>query len=249
MGSLAALWVAFALEVYLHEPTWMLAVFVTVAVLYSVTVVRVLGLVKNAVAERDEYAGGGLDPEPQPRVGSIAREGVLCQDVRWRKLGRVQYGAIAFPLLALSLVSTLSTGVPSRVLFVLALFAPVILACEWRLPKMGFIIEPDCIVLVRALNRTRIRWDEIDSFRPIAAGGFIDYDNRRIGVKRARRGIVPRATLAIPTVWLSLSPKRFYGPPGLRWPGGETTDPLGFLNEELRVRHAYPSQLKPSPFG
>ncbi len=61
LGALAALWIAFAFEVYLHRPTWLLVLFVVIAIPYSFAIIRVLGMVKKVVAERDR--AGGTQPD------------------------------------------------------------------------------------------------------------------------------------------------------------------------------------------
>jgi hypothetical protein len=163
----------------------------------------------------------------------------LYQDVRWLGSARAQYGFLAYPLLTLGLAGSISTGVPWHVGLALALFGPPILICEWRLRKMGFIVKRDCIVLVRPLNRTRIPWSDIDSFVLVMPGGWLDYGNRRVGIKR-HRGRIPRVTFQVPTVWVSARPRARwvppFGPSGLRWSGGEITDVMGFLNEQLAAR-------------
>jgi hypothetical protein len=91
-------------------------------------------------------------------------------------------------------------------------------------------------VLVRPLNQTRIPWHEIESFRLVVPPGFIDYGNRRVGVKR-RQHTLPRATMAIPTVWLSARGEKrrppLNGPTRLTCPDGEVTDIMGFLEQQL----------------
>jgi hypothetical protein len=161
---------------------------------------------------------------------------VLYQDVRWMRMGRFQYGMIAFPLWILGLVGSIGTGKLNHVVLALALFTPPIAVCEWRMRKLGLIIRRDEIVLVRPLNHTRIPWHEIESFRLVVPPGFIDYGNRRIGVKR-RRHVVPRATMVIPTVWLSVRGEKRWPPPNgpsrLRSRNGEVTDVMGFLEQQL----------------
>ena len=171
-------------------------------------------------------------------------DGVLYQDARWTWIARFQYGWIAYPLWIAGLIGSISTGVPSHVLISLALFTPPIAICEWRLRKMGLIVNSDAIVLVRPLNRTRIPWQEIESFALVSPPGWIDYGNRRIAVKR-RHGVIPRFKLQIPTIWLSTKGDAHRawprGPSRLRWSGGEIADVLGFLNEEL-VEHRSASE-------
>jgi hypothetical protein len=190
-----------------------------------------------------------VDVQPPPHG-----EDTLYQDVRWRSIARYQYGLFASPLLILGLVGSISTGVLSNVLVALALLGTLILICEWRLRKMGFILKPDCIVLVRALNHTRIPWSDVDSFELVMPSGSIDWRNRRVGIKR-HRGRIPRATFKIPTVWMSAGPRARWvppiGPSGLRWSGGDITDVLGFLNGQLAARRnaATPVASFPNAFA
>jgi hypothetical protein len=104
---------------------------------------------------------------------------------------------------------------------------------------MGLVLRPDCIVLIRPLNRTRIAWSDIDSFALIMPRGWIDYGNRRVGVKRHRSGLIPHTTLSIPTVWVAARQRSRWVAPfgacGLRSAGGEITDVMGFLSEQLRA--------------
>lgn len=83
------------------------------------------------------------------------------QDARWMRIGRFQYGMIAYPLWILGLVGSISTGKLSHIGLALALFTPPIAVCKWRMRKLGLIIRRDEIVLVRPLNHTRIPWHEI----------------------------------------------------------------------------------------
>jgi hypothetical protein len=143
------------------------------------------------------------------------------------------------------------TGVPSNVGLVVGLFAVPIAVCEWRLRKMGFLLKRDCIVLIRALNSTRIPWREIDSFALVAPGGWIDYDNRRVGVKRHRNRLIAPVTIKLPTVWVSCRPRgRWvppFGPSGLKWSGGEIADVIGLLNDQLAAHRD--SAQAPGPFA
>jgi hypothetical protein len=192
---------------------------------------------KRAYVEALSFAAYAWRVEAHPRS---PEEDTLYQDVRWPRIGRFQYGVIAYPLLTAALVGSLSTGVPWHVALALGLFGPPIGLCEWRLRTMGILITPDCVVLVRPLNRTPIPWSEIDAFTPVSPPGWVDHGTRRVGVKRRRNGIVPRTTMTIPTVWMSLKPNRRwpppFGPAGLKWSGGEITDVMGFLNEQLAAR-------------
>lgn len=163
-------------------------------------------------------------------------KGILYQDARWRRIGRVQYGMIAYPLWLLALAGSIATGALDHVVLALAIFTPPIGIYEWRLRKMGLIIRSDAIILARALNHTRIPWADIDSFRITSPPGLADYGNRRIGVKRHPHAI-PRSTMVISTVWLSLNGEKRWpplnGPSSLKWSGGEITDVIGFLDEQL----------------
>jgi hypothetical protein len=157
------------------------------------------------------------------------------------RIARVQYGMIAYPLWILAVVGSISTGALSSVALAVALFTPPIAICEWRLRRMGLIVQRNAIVLVRPLNRTRIPWQEIESFELVVPPGFIDYGNRRVGVKR-RHGIIPRSTMQLPTVWLSVNGEKRWPPPKgpsrLKWSGGEVADVMGFLNGQLADRQA-----------
>jgi hypothetical protein len=168
-------------------------------------------------------------------------EDALIRDSRWPGLGRVLYGVFAYPVLIAGLVGSISTGVLSSVVVVLAVLGTPILICEWRLRMMGFILESDCIVLVRPINRTRIPWSDIDSFAFVMPGGWIDYGNRRVGIRR-QHGRMPRAVVKIPTVWVSARERASWvfprGAAGLKWAGGEITDVMGFLNEQLVARRS-----------
>jgi len=182
-----------------------------------------------------------------PRTRSTKEDpGLLYQDARWPRIARVSYGFFAFPLWIVGLVGSISTGVASHVVLALALFTPPIAICEWRMRKMGLVITSEGIELVRPLNRTRIAWHEIDSFKLFTPPGFMDYGYRRIGVSRRRHGIIPRVLLRIPTVWITVDtrwPPWMRGPSNLKWAGGEVTDVLEFLNDQLETHR--PSSPRP----
>jgi hypothetical protein len=170
-------------------------------------------------------------------------DSALYQDARFSTIGRFQYGFIAYPLLILGLVGSISTGVVWHVGLALLLFVPLIGICEWRIKRMGFRISDEAIELIRPLNRTRIRWDEIERFDLIVPPGFVDYGyrgvgNRRVGIKRRRRGFIPRSRMQIPTLWITgpakwpFSPLK--GPSALTTSTGERiTDVMGFLDDQL----------------
>jgi hypothetical protein len=183
-------------------------------------------------------------------MGDRDRLDVLYQDARWLRIARFQYGIIAGPLWLLGLIGSISTGVPSHVALSLALFTPPIAICEWRLRKMGMIIRNNELVLVRPLNRTRIPWQQIESFTLIIPSGFIDYGARRIGVKR-RHGLIPRSTMRIPTLWVSIKGEKRWpplnGPSRLKWADGEAPDPLAFLNNQLAEHHPAPEDGSGTP--
>jgi hypothetical protein len=105
---------------------------------------------------------------------------------------------------------------------------------------MGFILQRDYIVLVRALSTTRIPWSEIESIALVAPGGWIDYGNARVAVKRSGNRLIPRAMIKLPTVWVSSRPRARCVPPfepsGLVCSGGEVADVIGFLNDESAAR-------------
>jgi hypothetical protein len=166
-------------------------------------------------------------------------EGALCQDGRWPGIARVQYGMLAYPLWLLAVAGSIARGDVANVLIIVALFTSPIVICEWRLRKMGFSVQSDALILVRPLNRTRIPWEDIERFELIRPNGLIDYGDRRLAVKR-RGGILPRSTMRIPTLWLSVKDTKRWFPPGgqsrLRWASGELTDIVGFLESQLE-RH------------
>lgn len=183
--------------------------------------------------------------DTDPFAMSRAEHVALYQDAHWSFYGRALYGFIAYPLLLLSLIGSISTGVPGNVALALAIFAPAIAICEWRMRKMGFVITDEGIVLVRALNRTRIRWREIECFELLMSRGWVDYGTRRVGVKR-RRHRIPRQAMAVPTISINTQERRprwLFPPQGLKlkWSGGEITDVMGFLNEQL-AKHQSPAR-------
>ncbi len=171
---------------------------------------------------------------------SSTEESVIYQDARFTRIGRFQYGLVAYPLMMLGLVGSISTGVAWHVGFALAVFVPPIAICEWRITRMGFRITDEGIELIRPLNRTRIRWDDIDQFELVTSPGRVDHGNRRVAIKRRRHGIIPRSRMQIPTLWItagsegSFSPLK--GPTALKASTGENIpDVMGFLNEELNA--------------
>jgi hypothetical protein len=85
-----------------------------------------------------------------------ASEDTVYQDARWLSCARAQYGFLAYPLLALVLAGSISTGVLWHVGVALALFGAPIVICEWRLRKMGFLPEPECIVLSDESERINV---------------------------------------------------------------------------------------------
>lgn len=170
--------------------------------------------------------------EDRPAPGEEA----VLQDARWRGIARYQYGLIAYPLWLLGVAGSIANGKTGSVLIVLAVFTTPIVICEWRLRKMGFLVQRDALVLVRSLNRTRIPWQEIERFELVRPHKAIDYGDRRLAVKR-QQGILPRSRMPIPTLWLSArGPKRWLPPRGqtsVRWASGELTDVTAFLESQL----------------
>lgn len=169
---------------------------------------------------------------------SSPEESVLYQDARFTRIGRFQYGLVAYPFVMLGLVGSISTGVAWHVGLALVVSVPPIAICEWRITRMGFRITDETIELIRPLNRTRIRWDEIDQFELIASPGLVDRGSRRVAIKRRRHGIIPRSRMQIPTLWITdrtegpFSPLN--GPTALKTSNGENIpDVMAFLNEQL----------------
>jgi len=167
--------------------------------------------------------------------GSIAQANVLYQEARWPASARLLYGPVlaAFWLLAARDVvwpaSTRAAG-----LYFSAGVALLTAAVEWRARKMGVIVTPDELVLVRALNRTHIKWADIDDFQPVAFG---IWGEQRVRVKRHRR--LGAAAPAAPT--LILTPTRswwtwWFRPARLRAAGALEGEPLDFLRELLQSR-------------
>jgi hypothetical protein len=75
-----------------------------------------------------------------------------------------------------------------------------------------------------------------DSFQLVMPPGIFDWGIRQIGVRRHRRRPVPRATVRIPTVLVSLNDWKWLplrGPSGLKSEAGEFTDTMGFLEAQL----------------
>jgi len=169
---------------------------------------------------------------------------VLYQDARWPRLARWQYGIFLYPWFLLCVVGSITTGVPWHVALALAITLPPIGVAELRLRRMGFIPRGNHIELVRALNRTCIAWDEIESFVIVlpTGRGFFDHGDRRVGTRRHRR-LLPRTTYVLPTVWVSDRSEQhlawgtstMFGAPGLRWPGGRADDVMGFLADMLET--------------
>ena len=182
---------------------------------------------------------------------STGTDDVLYQDSRWLRLARWQYGIYLYSLCLLFLVGTIANrGVGWNVAFVLAITLPPIGLAELRLRRIGFIPRAEHIELVRALNRTRIAWDEIEGFVIVlpTGRGFFDHGDRRIGIRRHHR-LLPRTTFVLPTVFVSDRPEqhlrfgtsRMFGEPGLRWPGGQTADVMGFLADMLAAHQRLPA--------
>ena len=168
----------------------------------------------------------------------------LYQDARFSRIGRFQYGFFAYPLLILGLIGSIATGVVGHVGLALLLFALPIAICEWRIKRMGFRITDETIELIRPLNRTRIRWDEIDRFDLITPPELVDYGNRRVGIKRRSHRLMPRSRIQIPTLWITAPAKwpfsPFKEPTALKTSTGERIpDVMGFLNDQL-VAHTTP---------
>jgi hypothetical protein len=159
---------------------------------------------------------------------------VLYQDARWPGTARLIYGVLIAPFWVFLVAELLgarhrgtSEGAIALVLAFLSLLAAV---CEWRARKMGILITEDDLILIRALNRTRIPWSEIEDFSPVPYGLW---GEARLRVKRRGR---LRSKIAVPT--LILTPSRswwtwWFQPARLRCVSGEVDDPTAFLRGRL----------------
>lgn len=165
---------------------------------------------------------------------------VLYQDARWPGTARLIYGVFIAPFwvfLAAELLGARPSGTSEGTIALwLAFFSLLAAVCEWRARKMGIVVTEDELILVRALNRTRIPWSEIEDFRPAPYGLW---GEARLRVKRRGR---LRAKIAIPT--LVLTPSRswwtwWFQPARLRCVSGEVDDPTAFLRGRLRSAGTY----------
>jgi hypothetical protein len=160
---------------------------------------------------------------------TMPRHEDLIQDARWRWGGRAIYGFFVYP--AFLGAMTASLWQPNSLATECGLFAgfalPIVLG-EWRVRRMGFRVCDEGMELVRALNCSKVRWEDIDGFTAIRRG---IYGNRKVWLTRRGRGKLPVPTVFVMKVTWPL-PK---GEPGLRWPGGGTNDALDFLERQLAM--------------
>ncbi len=165
---------------------------------------------------------------------SVVQHSALYQEARWPGSARLLYVGLLSPfwlLAARDVVWPATTRVVG--LCLLAALVVFTAACEWRARKMGLVVTSDGVVLIRALNRTRIRWADIEDFEAIPFGMW---GEQRVRVKRHHRfgGAQP----AVPT--LILTPTRswwtwWFRPARLRAAGTLQDDPLDFLRGLLRA--------------
>ena len=165
----------------------------------------------------------------------MAQANVLYQEARWPASARLLYGPVlaVFWLLAAHDVVWPATTRAAGLYFIAAV-ALLTAAVEWRSRRMGVIVTPDELVLVRALNRTRIKWADIEDFQTVDFG---IWGEQRVRVKRHRR--IGAAAPAVPT--LILTPTRswwtwWFRPARLRSTGAVEGEPLEFLRGLLQSR-------------
>src|ERR1700689_1920333 len=132
-------------------------------------------------------------------AGSIADgadgKPVLYQEARWPAVGRMAYGVVLYPLwilAAVEIVAPATTRV-AAICFLLVV-SLLIAACERRVARMGIIVSADGLVLVRPLNRTSIKWGDVEHFEPVSYGSW---GEQRLRVKR--RGRLGAIQPAVPT--------------------------------------------------
>jgi len=162
---------------------------------------------------------------------AAAQTAVLYQDARWPWSGRLLYLVCLLPLWLLGVFGSLVTGSPGTILLVTAAVLLPIALCEWRIRKMGLLISGEGIELVGAINRTAVSWDHVDGFVVRKVGGPVDYGERKIRVTR-----IGGPTVTVPTV--ALTPEKswwrwWFSRTRLKWSGGETSDVVGFLHDQL----------------
>lgn len=159
-------------------------------------------------------------------------QGILYQDARWRTVARVAYGMFLYPLWVLAAAEiVIPASMRGAAIAVLAIVSLLIAACEWRVARMGITVSADGLVLVRPLNRTSVKWVDVERFEPVSYGVW---GEQRLRVRR--RGWLAATQPAVPTLFLT--PTRswwtwWFRPTRLRSRGGVIEDPVGFLQEHL----------------
>jgi hypothetical protein len=106
---------------------------------------------------------------------------------------------------------------------------------------MGFRIRDDGIELIRALNRSFVPGERIDSFILRRTPRAVDYGNRTVWVKRSKRGLLP-----VPTLLVTPERSRWFswmGPSGVKWQEGQVGDKIAFLNQMLVAHRSHNAPL------
>jgi hypothetical protein len=155
----------------------------------------------------------------------------LYQDARWPTSARIFYGSLLAIVAIPSLVHARLSGIsPTAALYTALVVAVPAAVCEWRARRMGIVVGAEGLVLVRALNRTFVPWEDIERFERRDYG---IWGEARLCIKRDRRTF---SKFDVPT--LVLTPTRshwtwWFQPARLRSQRGDVVDPVGFLEEKL----------------
>jgi hypothetical protein len=168
------------------------------------------------------------------------------QDAHWPSRARLLFGVL-YPLGFVAVVAGAlggdSVGTES---ILAAVFAALIIVCEWRARRMGFTVTDDGIELIRALNRSFVPWERIDRFVLRKPPGAVDYGQRVIWIKQSsKNGLLPKGLLPVPTLYITPKDSRLFawlGSNGVKGNGEIAPDATAFL-EELLASHRRTSAL------
>jgi hypothetical protein len=150
--------------------------------------------------------------------------------------GRLLYGLL-YPLGAVAvLAGAIGGDRVGTLLFLTAVLGVPAGVCELRARRMGFAITSEGIELIRALNRSVVPWERVNRFVLRKPPGAVDYGQRVVWIEQSNRGVLPRGSLPVPTLYITPKNSRLFrwmGPSGVKWQGGRISDTAAFLDELL----------------
>ncbi len=172
---------------------------------------------------------GTADPLQMPSRAHKQQRLIPYQDAHWPRRARLLFGVL-YPLGIVAVVAGALGGDSIGTESILAaVFAGLIIFCEWRTRRMGFTVTDDGVELIRALKRSFVPWGRIDRFVLRKPPGAVDYGQRVIWIKQStKKGVLPKGPLPVPTLYVAPKDSRLFawlGSNGVKRNGEIAPDP------------------------